>query len=266
MAISVAELLEKSESLSHASSAVESVRLQRKRHLAQVAIIKQKQEYAALFKTIIMPRSPGEVGHQLTNQKAGTIEDVDGDTAVFRTMEECDSLLTFLRNRAAMQGRSVDQPAAVFRRGERICETGTKAPKHDATIIEELRMHNDALRTHILDLLRENDDLRMQLDSVQNVKTEQIHSKGTQENLQNVKGNPESPEGNLPVNLALLEEEIQNSVLMAESSESEKSEKYYPHPDRMDINNLPSLQLPPLEMPKFDFDSLNIGSSSTEET
>ncbi len=251
---SITDLLEKSESLSHASSAKESVRLQRQRHLAQVDIVKQKQEYAALFKTTIMPRSPGEAGHHMTNQNAGTIEDVDGDTAVFKTMEECDSLLAFLRNRAAMQGRNVNQPA------------GTKAPKHEATIIEELRMHNDALRAHILDLLQENEELRMHLNSVQRDETKKSHSKSPPEDLQYPKRNPESPEGNLPVNLALLEEEIQNSVLMAESSESEKSEKYYPHPDRMDINNLPSLQLPPLEMPKFDFDSLNIGNSSTEET
>ena len=177
-----------------------------------------------------------EVGNIKTgtaNEKPYVADEVDGQLSVFRTMEECDSLLSFLKNRAA--GRYMENTIYPETFQNKTMIGGIKNRKDDKTIIEELRMHNDALRTHILELLRENEGYYKELQTLrkENVELHKSRNNG---------GKRDS--------------------FLTESTDSEKSEKYYPNPHRIDINDLPSLELPPLEMPTFDFNSLNKLSDS----
>ena len=145
-------------------------------------------------------------------------------------MEECDSLLAFLRRRAQEMGRSIEEPGtlSITQLPETsVIESGVKTPKDDKTIIEELRVYNDALRYHILDLLKQTEE--------QAGVVNQLREENTQ------------------LKLKLNSTDSKSGTALAESSDSEKSEKYYPNPANINIDDLPSLELPPLEVPTFDF-------------
>ena len=219
------------------SGALESLELQRQRHQSEISVIRHKQRCEEMKKTLSTSppsKSPEpEVGNIKTaNGKPDVADEVDGQLSVYRTMEECDSLLSFLKNRAA--GRYMENTINL-ETFQKTTVGGIKNPKDDKTIIEELRMHNEALRTHILELLRENEGYYKELQTLRKENVELHKSR-------NDGGKRDS--------------------FLTESTDSEKSEKYYPNPHRIDINDLPSLELPPLEMPTFDFDSLNKLSDS----
>lgn len=227
-------------------SALESLQLQKQRHLGEISVIRHKQHCEEMKKTMLpTSRSPsqpemGPVNLNMPNGKQGTIDEVDGQLSVYRTMEECDSLLTFLRNRAA--GHNGENTTYSEIANQKPSPIGTKNPKDDKTIIEELRMHNEALRAHILDLLRENEGYYKELQILRKENVE-FHISQSGKNKQQSPG-------------------VHSSSMLADSTDSDKSEKYYPNPNRLDINDIPSMELPPLEMPTFDFDSLGKLSDS----
>ena len=218
------------------SGALESLELQKQRHKSEISVIRHKQRCEEMTKTLsTSPPSKSPSQPEVANIKTGIANgkpdganEVDGQLLVYQTMEECDSLLSFLKNRAA--GRHMENTIYPETFQNKTMIGGIKNPKDDKTIIEELRMHNEALRTHILELLRENEGYYKELQTLR------------KENVQ--------------LHISRNDGGEHDSVL-TESTDSEKSEKYYPNPHRIDINDLPSLELPPLEMPTFDFDSLN---------
>ncbi len=219
------------------ASAVESLQLQKQRHMSEILITKHKQRCAEMKRandTALRTSPQGEAA-----KEPGEALDT-GD--VYRTMEECDSLLAFLRDRASGRFNEEDKDIQPTKR------PGVKAPKDDKTIIEELRVHNDALRGHILELLRENEGYYTELLALRKENAE-LHAQ-----LHGDQAGDLHQETNEP------------SALLVESTDSEKSEKYFPNPDRIDINILPTMELPPLEMPKFDFDSLGKLSSSMKDS
>ena len=223
--------------------ALESLELQKQRHLSEIPVIKHKRRCAEMKKamqpTSPPTRSPSQpemknINTGAANGKQGKKDDVDRQLSVYRTMEKCDSLIAFLKNRAA--GQNVENNSYNEKGHARADITGIKTPKDDKTIIEVLRIHNDALRLHILELLRENEGYCKELQTLRKENVELFTSR-------NSRGR-------------------QDGSILEESTDSEKSEKYYPNPNRIDINDIPSMELPPLEMPTFDFDSLNKLSDS----
>ena len=216
--------------------ALESLEQQKQRHLSEIPVIRHKQRCAEMKKAMSpssppskSPSQPEMTNVNAANGRQGTKDEIDGQLSVFRTMEDCDSLLAFLRNRTA--GQNVENVLQNEKTQTRTGTAGIKKPKDDKTIIEELRMHNEALRLHILELLRENEGYYKELKTLRKENVELFTSR-------NNKGK-------------------QDGSILEESTDSEKSEKYYPNPNRIDINDIPSMELPPLEMPTFDFDSLN---------
>ena len=151
------------------TGALESLELQKQRHQSEISVIRHKQRCEEMKKTSTSPpfRSPSrpeETNHAgFTSKKMGTVDELDGHSSVYRTMEECDSLLAFLRNRSS--GRNIDQNAMYVEKPHGKIG-GIKNPKDDKTIIEELRVHNEALRSHILELLRENEGYYKELQSL----------------------------------------------------------------------------------------------------
>ena len=139
-----------------------------------------------------------------------------GDVAgVERTMRQCDTLLKFLDDRLRpdkCQPNESDDVRAV------------KVPKDERTIIEELRVHNEALREHICELLEECDS---QHHLVEGFRTENA---------------------TLRDRVAQLERSLCAGV--------DELDHQGPLPLDMNVDDLASLPLAPLEMPHFDYDSL----------
>ena len=230
--------------------ALESLSLQRERHLKEEAVIRHKQRCHQMVnkysqyrqerprsKTPLQEESEGATltnGEISINQLASTITTVDENLLVYRTMEECDSLLQFLKNRTATAGKPEPPKASKYTSSQnkkQLFQSGTKIPIDDQLIIEELRMHNDALREHILELLTECD-------------------------LKDLQANQYKKE-----NEKLVE---RLRKLESQMSESNESEKCYPLPSRMSVDDLPSMELPPLEMPTFDFDKFKLQDDGEE--
>ncbi len=234
------ELLTEALAQTTVHAAVESLKLQKERHLREIPIIKHKKRWQEMQSAApaLSPSSAAQadITTDTLDGTTGAASEMNEELSVYRTMQECDSLLKFLKNRQTGQNAETHPPSAL--------RTGVKTPKDDKTIIEELRMHNEALRGHILELLRENEGYwkELQLLRQENVK---LHLKSESVDLDGT---------------------VDESSTLAESTESEKSEKYYPNPHRMDINDLPGMELPPLEMPTFDFDSLNKLNSTLNES
>ena len=169
----------------------------------------------------------------LDENQGGEIHSASNE--VYQTIEETDSLLQFLMHRAEAAGRIVTPPEAamLMARGKPVYENGVKKPKNEGMIIEELRVHIDALRAHIQDLLRESED---QQRDIEHYKRELDHYRKENQELKD--------------RMRQLEK---RDALLTESVDSEKESNYYAfHP--MNIEDLNAIRLPPLEMPKFDFD------------
>ncbi|ELU07009.1 hypothetical protein CAPTEDRAFT_224970 [Capitella teleta] len=234
----------------------ESLSLQRKQHLQQKKVIRYKQQVAALHDAALDDDETPADGAQ--QQTLNLLESDEGDirrcddsmmTSVHRTIEECDSLLQFLNDRATAAGRTYHQPDTlkILLTHNNYDVHGTKIPKDDQLIIEELRLHNVALRSHITDLLTESDENRIQMKNY-----EQELNQYRQENY-------ELKEKVLKYQRAAQ----RNRHRITDEYEMEKSVEgqNYPFPSCMNLDDLPGLKLPPLEMPEFDFDSLKIASS-----
>lgn len=234
----------------------ESLSLQRKQHLQQKKVIRYKQQVAALHDAALDDDETPADGAQ--QQTLNLLESDEGDirrcddsmmTSVHRTIEECDSLLQFLNDRATAAGRTYHQPDTlkILLTHNNYDVHGTKIPKDDQLIIEELRLHNIALRSHITDLLTESDENRIQMKNY-----EQELNQYRQENY-------ELKEKVLKYQRAAQ----RNRHRITDEYEMEKSVEgqNYPFPSCMNLDDLPGLKLPPLEMPEFDFDSLKIASS-----
>lgn len=228
--------------MANSTASSESLKLQINRHQADIKIIRQKQKVRILLKnkknndSFTSTQTIQELKEKQTilgTDVNGIKDEVDGNLLVHRTMEECDSLLAFLRKRSEAGGKSLDPLASIVQKA-------LKSPKDDKTIIEELRVHNDALRFHVLSLLEENEEYEQQIRVLE---LENDNLRGTSSNLWT------SPE-----DTSRLSPKMASSGLI-ESSESDKSEKYYPNPNRIDVNDLP--KLPPLEKPQFDMESFD---------
>ena len=137
----------------------------------------------------------------------------DNVACVERTMRQCDTLLKFLDDRL---GPDKCQP----NESDNVC--AVKVPKDERTIIEELQVHNEALREHICELLKECDS---QHHLVERFRTEN----------------------------ATLRDRVAQLERRAAVDELDHQG---PLPLDMNVDDLASLPLAPLEIPHFDYDSL----------
>ena len=252
---SYSELLLGAMRTTHTQGALQSLTLQREYHLKQDAVVRQKQRHAIIAQKKSKKPRPNSGGLQdhvdapvtngdtsesdvrfaarIANQMADNIETCPDGTVICRTMEECDSLLQMLNHRGHEDEKSNGE-----KKGDvtpRQQTNGTKVPKDDKVIIEELRMHNIALCTHIVDLLKEIEQNKRQMQ----------HYKSENDELKDK-----------------LNRHDTSYNMMEDSTDSEK---YYPVPVGMNLHDLPSLELPPLEMPKFDFSALKIDSEEPQD-
>ena len=227
---------------------MQSLTLQRESHIRQEAIIRDKQWQAQ-----IAVKSGDQTSRLHTNSDntdvVGLDETAGGEihTAsdeVYQTIEETDSLLQFLMNRAEAAGRIVTPPEAamLMARGKPMYENGVKTPKNDRMIIEELRVHIDALRAHIQDLLHESEDQQRDMD---HYKRELDHYRKENQELKDRMRHIEK-----------------RGALLDDSVDLERETVYAFQPPAT-LDDLNAIRLPPLEMPKFDFDlnGSNTGSS-----
>ncbi len=165
------------------------------------------------------------------------------DRNVEKTLDDCDSLLIFLNKR----GRKVEQPPSL---SPVKCTLDSEAnsegrlPKSDADVIEELRVHNEALRAHVLDLLDETQENDRQIHYY---RRELDHMRSENQRLRDRLNSlePTTPDA------AMDDHELDTDA-------------YYSFPVGMppNLDHLPSLELPPLEMPKFDFTVLQSDNHS----
>lgn len=248
------DLLLKAIESTSVESALCSLRLQRERHLQQKKVIRYKQQVAALTEAADddpTQTSPPDLDLLVDDEGDIRHSDLEKST-VYQTIEDCDSLLQFLNKRAAAAGRGIHQAdtlKALLSQNNAGCQ-GVKVPKDDKMIIEELRLHNIALLNHIADLLKETEGRQARL--------EQYEQELNQFRLENYE---------LKEKLQRLQQAARGRIPAREDSESdmEHSTELYPFPSGMNLDDLPILRLPPLEMPKFDFDSLKIASNKCSE-
>ncbi len=225
--------------LTDVQRALESLNLQRQYHIKEEAVVRDRQRREnMLMKASTKHAQPAsklpsqeEVDGSITNggdasnAMTATVTAVDENLLIYRTMEECDSLLLFLKKRAITAGKNMDELDAVCggsgEYSKKLFTSAAMVPTDDKLLIEELTMHNEALRFHILDLLKECEESKRDNQDLR----DKIHR---------------------------LE-----AVVMCDSGEEEK---VYPLLSKLSLDDLPSIELPPLEMPKFDFDSFKIRS------
>ena len=239
--LSISDLLGEAMAATNVQEALQSLSLQKQYHIQQKDVVRMKQRRAKVLGQRTGPVSPPtytinddhvQWPHDGSNEVPPE-DAMDGDTAeehngVYRTMKECDSLLQFLNHRQSLDYRSLVPPTSSSAYAS---NNGSRSPKDDKVIIEELKTHNDALRGHVMDMLR---DLETQAKDLEHYKAEngRLHAR-------------------------LRDMEKMNRSQMTESVDSEL--EYQPMHLRMNLDDLTSLELPPLEMPKFDLDSFKTG-------
>ena len=246
----------------HTQTALQSLTLQRENHLKQELIISQKQRHSQLAqkKQVQKKTRPSSypsdqtdggsaLNHDMTSAFAAMttaratmrpdMETVDEAGLIYRTMDECDSLLQLLNHRASEMkspakptNPQTDTTRENTSQAKLTGSNGIKIPKDDKVVIQELRVHNGALQNHIVELLKECEYQQRQL----------AHYRRENDELK----------------------ERLNQIQKPFMEESTDSEKYYPIPVGMNVHDLPSLELPPLEMPEFDFSTLKIESDETQ--
>ena len=211
---------------------LESLSLQHRHHTKQQEILKQKfarQKHCQSQSS--MTQTPLDNTVEAQSPSPQSTDGHDGapnyqpdkqPESVAITMGECDSLLCMLRNRAEDKGVPSGIPEYFTTKQ---MSQGKKQLKRNEDVIEELCTQNEALRYHIKELLEELDQKDRDI----------LHLKEENERL---KSKP------IPV-----------APPMTDSVESEE-----PLPT-IKLDDLPNLQLAPLEKPEFDFNSFQLPGS-----
>lgn len=155
-----------------------------------------------------------------TEKETSDMEQVDPDenyvplSPEMYISSDCDSLLQCLRHRSLDQGKPFEPPFNAKLKNFK--KLKNESPE---LVIEELAMKNDALCFHIQELLKE------------------INEKDLRNN-------------ELELEVKLLKQQLeQKKPPITEHTELE----IITNSNNLDFNNLTNLELPPLEMPEFDF-------------
>jgi hypothetical protein len=227
--------------------ALESLSLQREYHIRQQALIREKQRrhlHAQQQKNV-----KDVSGHHMMLSKAtSSVDDhvassssesdiSNGDKRLYlRNLQESESLLHFLNNRVIRGKDFGPNREELTYRFEPKTDV-VLVDKSDKIIMEELRCHNDALRNHILEFMKESEENHRQIAYLQReLDFSRKENRDMKDRFSKTERTPRNP--TIP---------MQDSV---------HSETFYSMPMGLNLDNLPALELPPLEMPKFDFDSI----------
>lgn len=234
-----AEYLENAMTISSSPRALESLSLQREFHLRQRHIVELKRTQLCLLKQAIETKRK-IMAHMRAKMLDGGRKGQEPksiQTAIYRTMQEADSLLELLNAASdtvdGLSQENSDQDSVATPNS-----LGSKHPKEDRVVIEELHTLNHQLRDLISALLTqldesesENKALRLRIAELENDlrRSHQGHgSNGEPGGLQVI---TDSTGGN-----------FSPFVLSPVSQLS---------PDVVEAQELPPLA--PLEMPKFDY-------------
>lgn len=154
------ELLLQAMKLTTVNKALESLKLQHDYHIKQKDIVRVKKIQFEIQKKIIDYRK-----QKMTLEKKASLnserKEQDLQWAIFRTMEEADSLLGMLVMRddelLETEGSTKSESEVII---------GKKIPKDDCTVIEELRTLNTQLRSLITQLLSQLDASERQVETL----------------------------------------------------------------------------------------------------
>ncbi|XP_064631184.1 nuclear receptor-binding factor 2-like [Lineus longissimus] len=216
-----AEYLDEALSTTTKNNALESIRLQRESHIKEQDVIKMKKQKAAMVeKARIKEQQKLAKGRSQTQDGGDETDDKVCDeeqymTMIYTTMAETDSLLQFMGSRPHRSASAYQKMIKKLSSNEDSSRTGSKVPKDDKQVIEELRIHNVELRKHLERTLNELDSSRQEC--------------------------------------RLLKDRLKSIEDKPLSDSSEGSETFCAVRSTDMLEDLPSLELPPLEMPKFDF-------------
>lgn len=205
------------------ATALESLVLQKAFHLRQIELIRKRKP-----KNIEMQgnhlRTDGEGKKAVSGGDEKPPQTEDAAERLYQTMEQCDSLLCYLNQRTKTSEKG-------FHLGNipKPYHSAIKIKKDDKEVIEELRLHNESLRTHILSLLQECDMLKAE--------SERMHSENKR-----------------------LKQDLARRHDYRTSTLSYETKSHFNNQLHLDLG---SLELPPLEIPKFDFDLL-AGNNDTD--
>nr|CAD7588926.1 unnamed protein product [Timema genevievae] len=170
-----AEKLREAMDLTKVPRSLESLRLQQDYHNRQEDIIRLKKAQFELYKKA-MESNRLKMIHALTKQDQSFIDQRGSETgnlqiAIYRTMEEADSLFDLLLHYrvetedsdCSSRGES-DDLSQVELTVQDIVAEGTKRPKDDRTVIEELRTLNHQLRSLVVQLVTQLDACTAEAD------------------------------------------------------------------------------------------------------
>jgi len=145
------ELLLHAMQLTSVTKALEALQLQYEYHKRQEDIVQVKKFQFEIQKKIIEYRNRKMTMQKKSSQKES--KDQDLQWAIFRTMEEADSLLGLLMPKESLEAELSSSP-------------GTKRPKDDRTVIEELHTLNTQLRAFICQLLAQLEASEKQVEAL----------------------------------------------------------------------------------------------------
>ena len=195
------------------TAALESLNLQKDRHLRQIEIIRDRKSKQHVEAKCDKPHTDSKettVNEKPTNGVAEKTPAIMSER-LYTTMEQCDTLLCYLEGRTEARFRKNHKP---------LYQLGVKIQKDEQQIIEELRVHNESLQNHILSLLKEREQFKIEVDRLRSE------------------------------NERLCRDRARLDSRWVTSS----SHPLYLNEPGLQLG---SLELPPLEMPKFDFDVLS---------
>jgi hypothetical protein len=237
---------------------IESLKLQQNHHLRQKELIHMKKLHYEKYKVAIEYLKHKNDGEHFKIPDR-TENSYQLQVAIYKTMEEADSLLEILNRRGSEHSdslKSIDSDNLID--GTNASSTtipisAFKKPKDDATVIEELKTLNHQLQMLVFQLVNKLDESVHEADALKDrIKTLEINQ-GLRK----------------PDELEVNEDELCSEDGGAGDSQKEKISPFSylsntsdTSPDVIESHELPALA--PLELPNFDFNALS--SKTLEES
>ena len=177
MSFSIAEYILNAMVKANSNQAKDSLQLQHKHHFRQQDIIrlKMKQVQVDDLKKSETSHTAGAGAAPISSESPKMDSENINPASYYRIMEETDTLVQFLIKRNRSQSGQLKAPLCPV--GPVEGATGSnmsKLPKDDKQMIEELQMHNEDLRKHVCNLLKEvesyqeeNEALRLKVEKLE---------------------------------------------------------------------------------------------------
>uniref|UniRef100_T1IIW5 Nuclear receptor-binding factor 2 MIT domain-containing protein n=1 Tax=Strigamia maritima TaxID=126957 RepID=T1IIW5_STRMM len=170
-----AELLKDAMQMTKSDKALESLRLQHDYHVRQEAVVRFKQQEAERLLRRIQKKKLHEIERGDSEQTVFlSSEGATGDLqhAIYRTLEETDSLLAFLiqnKQQSQAETQEIRSNGAATAIEDQTINRGWKIPKDDKTLMEELKTNNSELKKLVQRLLNELDKCHEEKQQLQDM-------------------------------------------------------------------------------------------------